>query len=54
MNQQNNFLYHSPCDNCGSRDNKAVYDDGHTYCFGCQQYKKENGELPKKQKDKQI
>ena len=50
MNHSNNFLYHSPCDNCGSRDNKAVYDDGHTYCFGCQQYKKENGDITKKEK----
>jgi len=48
--QQNNFLYHSPCENCGSRDNKAVYDDGHTYCFGCHEYKKQNGDLPKKEK----
>ena len=50
MNHSNNFLYHSPCDNCGSRDNKAVYDDGHTYCFGCNEYKKQNGDLPKKEK----
>lgn len=29
------FLYHSSCDVCGSKDNKAVYEDGSTYCFGC-------------------
>lgn len=29
------FLRHEPCDNCGSKDNKGVYSDGHTYCFGC-------------------
>jgi len=39
------FLHHSPCENCGSRDNLGVWED-HTYCFGCQQYKKLNGELP--------
>ena len=39
------FLHHSPCENCGSRDNLAVYED-HTYCFGCQQYNQLNGELP--------
>ncbi len=29
------FLYHTSCPKCGSRDNLAVYDDGHTFCFGC-------------------
>ena len=29
------FLYHEPCPACGSKDNLAVYDDGHKYCFGC-------------------
>lgn len=33
---ESNFLYHTSCDSCGSRDNVAVYDDGHTYCFGCE------------------
>ena len=32
---ESNFLYHAPCEKCGSKDNVAVYDDGHTYCFGC-------------------
>ena len=41
MSDTNNFLYHAPCDSCGSRDNVAVYDDGHTYCFGCGSRKKE-------------
>jgi twinkle protein len=29
-----------PCPDCGSKDNLALYDDGHTYCFGmgCQKY----------------
>lgn len=29
------FLYHEACDVCGSKDNKAVYEDGSTWCFGC-------------------
>jgi len=29
------FLRHEACDNCGSKDNKGVYSDGHTFCFGC-------------------
>ena len=24
-----------PCSNCGSSDGKAIYSDGHTYCFVC-------------------
>lgn len=32
------FLYHSACDKCGSRDNRAVYSDGGSYCFGCASY----------------
>jgi hypothetical protein len=33
------FLRHEPCEKCGSRDNKGVWEDGHTYCFGCRDYK---------------
>lgn len=29
------FLRHEACEKCGSKDNKAVFDDGHTFCFGC-------------------
>lgn len=32
------FLRHEPCENCGSKDNKAVYADGHTFCFGCKKH----------------
>jgi len=39
------FLHHSPCENCGSKDNLGVYED-HTYCFGCHDYHKHNGEFP--------
>lgn len=33
-----NFQAHEACEDCGSSDAKAVYDDGHTYCFSCQSY----------------
>ena len=29
------FVKHTSCDNCGSRDNMALYTDGHGWCFGC-------------------
>ena len=43
MTTQSKFLYHTSCDDCGSRDNKGVYDDGHTFCFGCHIYRKADG-----------
>ena len=33
------FLYHSPCDNCGSADANAVYTN-HSYCFSCNTHTK--------------
>ena len=35
---ESEFVTHIPCEVCGSRDNAAVYTDGHTYCFGCASY----------------
>lgn len=31
---------HQPCEDCGSRDALAIYDDGHSYCFSCQTHTK--------------
>ena len=39
MNNDNidsTFIRHEPCERCGSSDAKAVYDDGHGYCFSCE------------------
>lgn len=33
------FVKHIGCPKCGSRDNRAVYDDGSEWCFGCRDYK---------------
>lgn len=30
-----NFIKHESCDNCGSSDGKALYDDGSSHCFVC-------------------
>jgi twinkle protein len=32
------FQTHSSCEACGSSDAKAIYDDGHAYCFSCNKY----------------
>jgi len=29
------FLHHTSCPRCNSRDNRAVYSDGSSWCFGC-------------------
>ena len=38
LNGSSEFLFHEPCEQCGSSDAKSVYDDGHTYCFSCHAY----------------
>lgn len=36
LEQDSIFLYHAPCENCGSSDGNSVYSDGHEYCFVCE------------------
>ena len=38
LNGSSEFLFHEPCEECGSSDAKSVYDDGHSYCFVCHHY----------------
>ncbi|MBP98974.1 hypothetical protein CMK18_23740 [Candidatus Poribacteria bacterium] len=35
VNLTNEFVRHTPCDQCGSSDGNSLYSDGHTYCFVC-------------------
>jgi len=35
MTENNKYVRKEPCPNCGSKDNLAVYSDGHAFCFGC-------------------
>lgn len=35
---------HLPCPDCGSHDALTLYDDGHTYCFSCETYHKDQSE----------
>lgn len=37
---ESEFLRHEPCENCGSSDAKAVYTDGHAFCFACEKHYK--------------
>ena len=41
--EDSDFVQRLPCDACGSRDNAALFSDGHTYCFGCQAYSSGDG-----------
>lgn len=36
LEQDSIFLYHAPCENCGSSDGNSVYSDGHQFCFVCE------------------
>ena len=35
MAEDSAFISKGPCDECGSSDANALYDDGHTHCFSC-------------------
>ena len=35
MNSKSKYVRKTSCTECGSKDNMAIYDDGHGYCFGC-------------------
>ena len=35
IHEDNDFVSHIACEACGSKDNAALYTDGHSYCFGC-------------------
>ncbi|TFH39899.1 MAG: toprim domain-containing protein [Lysobacterales bacterium] len=41
---QGTFLYHTSCPACGSKDNRAVYSSGTSYCFGCTKFFPSDGE----------
>lgn len=40
MDNDSDFLHHTSCNLCGSSDGRAVYDDGHSYCYVCRDYQK--------------
>lgn len=35
LEQDSAFLFHAPCEECGSSDGNSVYSDGHEWCFVC-------------------
>ena len=51
-----NLLYKGACEECGSSDAKAYYDDGHTHCYSCEENVQQNSqglkvtEIPKPDK----
>lgn len=45
MESSDEFIRHEACPKCPSSDGLAVYTDGHGYCFACQTYFKEVGDL---------
>ena len=51
--EKSEFIKHSPCPDCGSRDNLAIYTN-HTYCFGCHTHKFTNQKNQEVKKEKEI
>jgi len=43
MSDDSEVIVKGPCDECGSSDANALYDDGHTWCFSCHTYKTGSG-----------
>ena len=41
--EESNLLFKGSCDNCGSSDGNAHYDDGHAFCFVCNTRTTESG-----------
>ena len=53
---ESKFIKHIPCEECGSSNANALYDDGHTHCFKCETTKKSVDEvtIPKVNKMKGL
>lgn len=48
-NTESKFIKHTSCDECGSSDGNALYDDNHTYCHVCSTYNSgKEGSFPEK------
>ena len=43
---ESEYLRKEPCPSCGSSDARAIYSDGHTYCFSCTTRTRGDGEEP--------
>lgn len=58
MAEESTLISKGPCDDCGSSDACALYDDGHTHCFSCGKTKSgtggETSAAPKKKKDRSL
>jgi twinkle protein len=38
MDNDSEFVRHTPCPHCGSSDANSLFSDGHYYCFSCETY----------------
>jgi twinkle protein len=48
--EESSLVQHGPCDQCGSSDANALYDDGHAHCFSCGHHTAAVGEMPARSK----
>lgn len=55
--EKGEFVKHTNCEKCGSSDARAVYSNGTSYCFSCQDWGREDGAVqvrPKTHKDASL
>lgn len=52
--EPSHFLYHVPCDSCGSSDANSFYSDGHQHCFACEAYVSGDGQAPSQPSARRI
>lgn len=52
--EPSHFLYHLPCEGCGSSDANSLYSDGHQHCFACDAYVHGDGEAPQQPQRKHM
>lgn len=50
MDDDSEFISHGPCPACGSSDARALYTDGHEFCFSCGDHAQGDGEPAKKER----
>lgn len=46
MNEDSELISKEACPSCGSSDANALYTDGHSFCFSCNQYTPAEGDKP--------
>lgn len=52
--EESHFLYHLPCESCGSSDANSLFSDGHQHCFACDAHVRGDGATPQQPSRKRM